>query len=216
MSGGVPPHSTSGAAAGGRDALRSLRRSDLRPRDRQRRLRVADVRYRPVAYRTRSRLGEECRRNVPRGHRRHGRASVPAVGRPPARRLPDGAVSPRGPERSERAPATGPPGARRAPPIRGRDRLPTRRVRLLDAASYRYAGPGTAVPFTPDADLPLLRAKIKARGRRAIPARLLLDTGASGLCLILTVPFVEQHGLASVAPAIEAPIGTGLAGELHG
>jgi len=93
---------------------------------------------------------------------------------------------------------------------------PTHRVRLLDAASYRYAGPGTAVPFTPDADLPLLRAKIKARGRRAIPARLLLDTGASGLCLILTAPFVEQHGLASVAPAIEAPIGTGLAGELHG
>jgi len=92
----------------------------------------------------------------------------------------------------------------------------TRRVRLLDAASFRYAGPGTAVPFTPDADLPLLRAKIKARGRRAIPARLLLDTGASGLCLILTAPFVEQHGLASVSPAIEAPIGTGLVGELHG
>jgi len=92
----------------------------------------------------------------------------------------------------------------------------TRRVRLLDATSYRYAGPGTAVPFTPDADLPLLRARIKARGRRAIPARLLLDTGASGLCLILTAPFVEQHGLASVSPAIEAPIGTGLVGELHG
>jgi len=89
-------------------------------------------------------------------------------------------------------------------------------VRLLDATSYRYAGPGTAVPFTPDADLPLLRARIKVRGRRAIPARLLLDTGASGLCLILTTPFVEQHGLASVSPAIEAPIGTGLAGELHG
>lgn len=93
---------------------------------------------------------------------------------------------------------------------------PTRRVRLFDATSYRYQGPGAAVPFTPDADLPLLRAKIKVRGRRAIPARLLLDTGASGLCLILTAPFVEQHGLASVAPAIEAPIGTGLVGELHG
>ena len=93
---------------------------------------------------------------------------------------------------------------------------PTRRVRLLDAVSYRYRGPGAAVPFTPDADLPLLRAKIKARGQRAIPARLLLDTGASGLCLILTAPFVEQHGLSSVAPAIEAPIGTGLVGELHG
>jgi hypothetical protein len=93
---------------------------------------------------------------------------------------------------------------------------PTRHVRLFDAASYRYGGPGTAVPFTPDADLPLLRAKIKVRGRSAIPVRLLLDTGASGLCLILTTPFVEQHGLASVAPAIEAPIGTGLVGELHG
>jgi len=46
---------------------------------------------------------------------------------------------------------------------------------------------------------------------------LLLDTGASGLCLILTVPFVEEHGLArAVSPAIEAPIGTGLAGELRG
>src|SRR5207245_10445129 len=79
-----------------------------------------------------------------------------------------------------------------------------------------YRGPGAAVPFTPDADLPLLRATIKVRGRRAIPARLLLDTGASGLCLILTAPFVEQHGLTSVVPAIEAPIGTGLVGELHG
>src|SRR5256885_8975130 len=92
---------------------------------------------------------------------------------------------------------------------------PTRRVRLLDAASYRYAGPGSAVPFTPDADLPLLRARIKARGRRAIPARLLLDTGAPGPGLILTAPFVEQHGLASLPPPIESPIGTGLAGELH-
>jgi len=91
-----------------------------------------------------------------------------------------------------------------------------RRVRLFDPAQYRYAGPGSIVPFTPDADLPLLRAHVKVRGRRAIPARLLLDTGASGLCLILTVPFVEQHDLARVSPAIEAPIGTGLFGELHG
>ncbi|HYU37220.1 MAG TPA: aspartyl protease family protein [Gemmatimonadales bacterium] len=91
-----------------------------------------------------------------------------------------------------------------------------RRVRLFDAARYRYKGAGTTVRFTPDADLPLLRAQVKVRGRRAIPARLLLDTGASGLCLILTTPFAEQHGLGRVAPAIEAPIGTGLVGELHG
>jgi len=48
------------------------------------------------------------------------------------------------------------------------------------------------VRFTPDADLPLLRAHVKVRGRRAIPARLLLDTGASGLCLILTTPFADS------------------------
>lgn len=91
-----------------------------------------------------------------------------------------------------------------------------RQVRLFDPARYHYAGSGTIVPFTPDADLPLLSASVKVRGQRAIPARLLLDTGASGLCLILTTPFVTQHGLAQVSPAIEAPIGTGLAGELHG
>ena len=93
---------------------------------------------------------------------------------------------------------------------------PQRRVRLFDPARYHYAGPGAAIPFTPDADRPLLRAYVKIRGRPPIPARLLLDTGASGLCMILTAPFVEQHGLAGLSPAIEAPIGTGLAGELHG
>ena len=91
-----------------------------------------------------------------------------------------------------------------------------RRVQFFDPARYRYEGTGATVRFTPDADLPLLRAHVKVRGRRAIPARLLLDTGASGLCLILTTPFAEQHGLGSVAPAIEAPIGTGLVGDLHG
>ena len=91
-----------------------------------------------------------------------------------------------------------------------------RRVRFFDAARYRYKGTGVTVRFTADADLPLLRAQVKVRGRRPIPARLLLDTGASGLCLILTTPFAEQHGLSHVAPAIEAPIGTGLVGDLHG
>src|SRR5207247_2651866 len=85
-----------------------------------------------------------------------------------------------------------------------------RRVRLFDPLAYRYAGTGATVPFSPDADLPLLRAQLEVRGRRPIRARLLLDTGASGLCLILTTPFAEQHGLGRVAPAIEAPIGTGL------
>lgn len=91
-----------------------------------------------------------------------------------------------------------------------------RRVRFFDPARYRYAGAGSTVRFTADADLPLLSAYVKVRGRRPIPARLLLDTGASGLCVILTTPFVEQHGLNRLSPAIAAPIGTGLVGELHG
>ena len=91
------------------------------------------------------------------------------------------------------------------------------RVRLYDPARYRYAGSGTIVPFAADDDRPLLHGSITVPGRPPIPARLLLDTGASGLCLILTVPFVERYGLAgAVSPAIEAPIGTGLAGQLRG
>ncbi len=91
-----------------------------------------------------------------------------------------------------------------------------RRVRLFDAAGYHYAGAGRPVRFTPDADLPLLEAYVKVPHRRPIRTRLLLDTGASGLCVILTAPFVEQHGLGGLSPAIDAPIGTGLVGELHG
>lgn len=94
---------------------------------------------------------------------------------------------------------------------------PEQQVRLYDPARYRYSGSGTVVPFAPDGDRPLVSAHVTVPGGRPIPARLLLDTGASGLCLILTVPFVERHGLAqAVSPAIEAPIGTGLAGPLHG
>ena len=93
---------------------------------------------------------------------------------------------------------------------------PGRRVRFYDPARFRYRGSGTTVRFTADADLPLLSASVKVRGRRPIPARLLLDTGASGLCVILTTPFAEQQGLHGLAPAIEAPIGTGLVGDLHG
>jgi predicted aspartyl protease len=91
-----------------------------------------------------------------------------------------------------------------------------RRVRLFDATRFSYRGPGTVVPFAAGATLPFVEAHVKVQGRPPIPARLLLDTGASGLCLILTTPFVEEHGLTHVTPAIEAPIGTGLAGELHG
>jgi PDZ domain-containing protein/aspartyl protease len=90
------------------------------------------------------------------------------------------------------------------------------RLRLYDASHYDYRGRGAPVLFTPDADVPLLSATVKVPGRRPVAARLLLDTGASGLCIIFSAPFGEDQGLALLRPAIVAPIGTGLAGDLHG
>jgi len=90
-----------------------------------------------------------------------------------------------------------------------------RRVRLFDPARYRYKGTGATVRFTPDADLPLLRAHVKVRA--AAPSR----PGCCSIGRVGPVPdchhsLHEQHGLNQVTPAIEAPIGTGLVGELHG
>ena len=93
---------------------------------------------------------------------------------------------------------------------------PLQRVRLYDASQYDYRGHGAAVPFTPDADVPLLRASVKVRGRKSVAARLVLDTGASGLCIIFVTPFGEDNGLPLLRPAIAAPIGASLAGDLHG
>ena len=93
---------------------------------------------------------------------------------------------------------------------------PRQRVRLFDASHYEYRGHGASVEFALDADVPLLRASVKAPGRQRVAARLLLDTGASGLCMIFSTPFGEAHGLSLLRPAIAAPIGTGLAGDLHG
>lgn len=90
------------------------------------------------------------------------------------------------------------------------------RVRLYDASHFVYRGHGASVPFTLDADVPLLSASVKAPGRRRVAARLLLDTGASGLCIILAAPFGEEQRLSLLRPAITAPIGTGLTGDLHG
>ncbi|MGE5760712.1 MAG: aspartyl protease family protein [Gemmatimonadota bacterium] len=90
------------------------------------------------------------------------------------------------------------------------------RVRLYDASHYEYRGHGASVPFTPDADVPLLRASVKAPGRKSVAARLVLDTGASGLCIILVTAFGEDNALPLLRPAIAAPIGTSLAGDLHG
>src|SRR5574338_497640 len=93
---------------------------------------------------------------------------------------------------------------------------PLQRLRLYDPSQYAYSGRGASVQFTPDADVPLLRATVKVPGRQRVDARLLLDTGASGLCIIFAAPFGEDQGLSLLHPAIAAPIGTGLAGDLHG
>lgn len=89
------------------------------------------------------------------------------------------------------------------------------RLTLHDPASYRYAGAGHVLPVSLQYRIPMVRATLVARGRAPVPARLFLDTGASGLVLRLNTPFVAAHDLAA-APAIDAPLGVGVAGPVAG
>src|SRR6266550_4520326 len=212
LAGLLAPSDTHPGLPGGGGSVRRLRGRDLRARGDQRRFRLADARHRPLPHRARPGLGPEP------GEPAASTAVVATI------RLGELALLH---YRVALYPLTGLSEAsgRLQVGLVGHDVLQhyaveidyrQRRVRLFDPLAYRYAGTGATVPFSADADLPLLRAQLEVRGRRPIPARLLLDTGASGLCLILTTPYAERHGLGSVAQSIEAPVGTGLVGDLHG
>ena len=88
-------------------------------------------------------------------------------------------------------------------------------VRLYDRATYRYEGAGVILPFASKYDSPLLRVSFRPPGGDWVKARLLLDTGSGRLCLILMTPFVEKHHLTTMAPAVDGPLITGIAGPLH-
>jgi hypothetical protein len=90
-------------------------------------------------------------------------------------------------------------------------------LRLYEPDTYVMPNGGTALPVDLAMRIPIVRARLAARGRSAIDARLVIDLGTSGLAVILTSPFRRAH--ASDFPldaGIELPLGTGVGGATHG
>jgi hypothetical protein len=69
-----------------------------------------------------------------------------------------------------------------------------RLINLYDPLTYRYTGGGTSFPIDVDPHYVFVRAQVKARGRPAVTARLIVDTGG-GTDLWLTKQFTEAHGM---------------------
>ncbi len=69
---------------------------------------------------------------------------------------------------------------------------------LYDPATFRYAGPGQAVPMTLAGHTPVVRMKLDD----SLSGDFRVDVG-SGSTVDLHTPFVKQHGLAGHAPFIE-------------
>ena len=90
-------------------------------------------------------------------------------------------------------------------------------LRLHDPATFEYAGAGIAVPVSLQFRVPIVQATLTPAGRAPIAARLLLDLGTSLFVALLNTPFVDEHALAQgTAPAVDAPLGTGVGGRVLG
>jgi hypothetical protein len=96
-------------------------------------------------------------------------------------------------------------------------------LRLYHPARFHYAGDGESIPLDMLPRYVLVHAQLKAPGRRAVPARLLVDTGA-WTALSLARRFTDAHALqpasAELSPGAECGIGgvvetTTLVGELE-
>ena len=68
-------------------------------------------------------------------------------------------------------------------------------VRLHDAASFRYSGPGHAIPFSlePRFNYNPFASAILTVGEERIPARLGIDSGSGGRSAWLSKSFVDRH-----------------------
>ena len=68
-------------------------------------------------------------------------------------------------------------------------------VRLHDAGSFRYSGPGDAIPFSlePRFDYNPFADTILTIGGEQIPARLGIDSGAGGRSAWLSKSFLDRH-----------------------
>lgn len=85
-------------------------------------------------------------------------------------------------------------------------------LRLYDARTFRYDGPGTSVPVTFANNHPFVDAEVRLADGATLKGRMVVDVGAS-TSLSLTKPFVEANNLRDrVGPTIRRRAGGGVGG----
>jgi hypothetical protein len=70
-----------------------------------------------------------------------------------------------------------------------------RRVSLYAPEGFVYSGDGAAVPLEVEKNHFFIGATVVLPGRKPLPGRFLIDTGAPTATLILSTPFVRRHRL---------------------
>jgi hypothetical protein len=85
-------------------------------------------------------------------------------------------------------------------------------LRLYDAHTFRYEGPGTSIPITFSGNHPHVDAEVRLDDGATLKGRMVVDVGSSG-SLALTKPFVDQNRLRDrVGPTIHRRAGGGVGG----
>jgi len=93
----------------------------------------------------------------------------------------------------------------------------TRVLRVYEPNAYLMPNGSTVLPVELGMRIPIVRARLAARGGAAIDARLVIDLGTSGLGVILTSPFRRAHAADFPLDAgTERPLGTGVGGVTRG
>jgi PDZ domain-containing protein/aspartyl protease len=90
-----------------------------------------------------------------------------------------------------------------------------RLLRLHDKNSFKYSGPGEAVPIKFMHGHPILEAEVTPQGGNPIKGDFVLDIGA-GLALALYTPFVNEHHLLTNTKTIQSLGIAGAGGEANG
>ena len=85
-------------------------------------------------------------------------------------------------------------------------------LRLYDADTFQYAGPGTTIPVTFFSNHPHINTEVRLADGTMIPARMIVDVG-SAASLSLAKPFVDQNHLRErIGPTVRRRGGGGVGG----
>jgi hypothetical protein len=91
----------------------------------------------------------------------------------------------------------------------------THEMRLYDAKTFRYDGPGTRAKLDFKQNQPLIDAAIRLTDGKTINGSFLVDVG-SAAALLLAKPFVDKHALRTrVSPTVRVRAGGGIGGAVR-